>query len=242
MAFRLTFGPAAAEDKAEPDCAKWPSGFWVRGSVVVRWEERWRCGSYFPSRHFPRYQSQRRIETLSDPPVHSVGTEPRLKDNSENREASGAASAQSDDQRLLPRDKDVITPTCRTWMTRFTPYLTLRSLNAAEKPRFKLFSSHRNTAVCRHSKREDMFEVKPRAVEKKESSTETVLSGDRVEQMTKTYNDIDVVSHLLAERDRDLELAARIGQSLLQRNHRLQERNEAIEEQLAQTIDQITVS
>ncbi|XP_034007180.1 trafficking kinesin-binding protein 2 isoform X2 [Trematomus bernacchii] len=146
-----------------------------------------------------------------------------------------------------------------------------------------------------------MFEVKPRAVEKKESSTETdeglgssgknfgsmgsgsadsgsvylsdsqdwavspgcspddgtgqltaispmlaeetfrymILSGDRVEQMTKTYNDIDVVSHLLAERDRDLELAARIGQSLLQRNHLLQGRNEAIEEQLAQTIDQV---
>uniref|UniRef100_A0A665TW31 Trafficking protein, kinesin binding 2 n=1 Tax=Echeneis naucrates TaxID=173247 RepID=A0A665TW31_ECHNA len=67
----------------------------------------------------------------------------------------------------------------------------------------------------------------------------TVLSGDRVEQMTKTYNDIEVVTHLLAERDRDLELAARIGQSLLQRNHLLQERNEALEEQLAQTLDQV---
>uniref|UniRef100_A0A673BB66 Trafficking protein, kinesin binding 2 n=2 Tax=Sphaeramia orbicularis TaxID=375764 RepID=A0A673BB66_9TELE len=66
-----------------------------------------------------------------------------------------------------------------------------------------------------------------------------VLSADRVEQMTKTYNDIDVVTHLLAERDRDLELAARIGQSLLQRNHLLQERNEALEEQLAQALDQV---
>ncbi|XP_078099683.1 trafficking kinesin-binding protein 2 isoform X2 [Sander vitreus] len=146
-----------------------------------------------------------------------------------------------------------------------------------------------------------MFEVKPRAVEKKESSTETdeglgssgkhygslgsgsadsgsvylsdsqdwvvspsfspdegpgqhsaispmlaeetfrymILSADRVEQMAKTYNDIEVVSHLLAERDRDLELAARIGQSLLQRNHLLQERNEALEEQLAQALDQV---
>lgn len=66
-----------------------------------------------------------------------------------------------------------------------------------------------------------------------------ILSGDRVEQMTKTYNDIEVVTHFLAERDRDLELAARIGQSLLQRNHLLQERNEAIEEQLAQVLDQV---
>ncbi|XP_028835149.1 trafficking kinesin-binding protein 2 isoform X2 [Denticeps clupeoides] len=66
-----------------------------------------------------------------------------------------------------------------------------------------------------------------------------ILSADRVEQMTKTYNDIEVVTHLLAERDRDLELAARIGQSLLQRNHMLQERNEAVEEQLAQALDRV---
>ncbi|XP_041638072.1 trafficking kinesin-binding protein 2 isoform X2 [Cheilinus undulatus] len=144
-----------------------------------------------------------------------------------------------------------------------------------------------------------MFEAKPRAVEKKESSTETdeglgssgrhygslgsssacsvylsdsqdwavspscspdeapgqhsaispmlaeetfrymILSADRVEQMTKTYNDVEVVTHLLAERDRDLELAARIGQSLLHRNHLLQERNEALEEQLTQALDQV---
>ncbi|KAJ8003961.1 hypothetical protein DPEC_G00153840 [Dallia pectoralis] len=66
-----------------------------------------------------------------------------------------------------------------------------------------------------------------------------ILSADRVEQMTKTYNDIDIVTHLLAERDRDLELAARIGQSLLQRNHLLQERNESVEEQLTQALDQV---
>ncbi|XP_059427698.1 trafficking kinesin-binding protein 2 isoform X1 [Carassius carassius] len=71
------------------------------------------------------------------------------------------------------------------------------------------------------------------------NSLSKVLSADRVEQMTKTYNDIDVVTHLLAERDRDLELAARIGQSLLQRNHVLQERNESLEEQLAQALDQV---
>ncbi|KAK1795830.1 hypothetical protein P4O66_009858 [Electrophorus voltai] len=66
-----------------------------------------------------------------------------------------------------------------------------------------------------------------------------VLSSERVDQMTKTYNDIDVVTHLLAERDRDLELAARIGQSLLQRNRLLQEHNDSLEEQLAQALDQV---
>uniref|UniRef100_A0A674NIV8 Trafficking kinesin protein 2 n=1 Tax=Takifugu rubripes TaxID=31033 RepID=A0A674NIV8_TAKRU len=68
---------------------------------------------------------------------------------------------------------------------------------------------------------------------------EMFLSADRVEQVSKTYNDMEVVTQLLAERDRDLELAARIGQSLLQRNHLLQERNEALEEQLTQALDQV---
>uniref|UniRef100_A0A8C8SYG4 Trafficking kinesin protein 2 n=1 Tax=Pelusios castaneus TaxID=367368 RepID=A0A8C8SYG4_9SAUR len=66
-----------------------------------------------------------------------------------------------------------------------------------------------------------------------------ILGTDRLEQMTKTYNDIDMVTHLLAERDRDLELAARIGQALLKRNHALTERNEALEEQLGQVFDQV---
>uniref|UniRef100_A0A8C9V2Y5 Trafficking kinesin protein 2 n=1 Tax=Scleropages formosus TaxID=113540 RepID=A0A8C9V2Y5_SCLFO len=67
----------------------------------------------------------------------------------------------------------------------------------------------------------------------------TVLSADRAEQMARTYSDIDMMTHLLAERERDLELAARIGQSLLQRNHMLQQRSEALEDQLAQALDQV---
>nr|XP_009938110.1 PREDICTED: trafficking kinesin-binding protein 2 [Opisthocomus hoazin] len=64
-----------------------------------------------------------------------------------------------------------------------------------------------------------------------------VLGTDNVEQ--KTYSDADMVKHLLAEKDRDLELAARIGQALLKRNHRLTEQNEALEEQLGQTLDRV---
>ncbi|NWU92248.1 TRAK2 protein, partial [Upupa epops] len=60
---------------------------------------------------------------------------------------------------------------------------------------------------------------------------------DNVEQ--KTYTDADMVKHLLAEKDRDLELAARIGQALLKRNHLLMEQNEALEEQLGQTLDRV---
>lgn len=64
-----------------------------------------------------------------------------------------------------------------------------------------------------------------------------ILGTDNVEQ--KPYTDADMVKHLLAEKDRDLELAARIGQALLKRNHLLTEQNEALEEQLGQTLDRV---
>ncbi|NWI61525.1 TRAK2 protein, partial [Calyptomena viridis] len=64
-----------------------------------------------------------------------------------------------------------------------------------------------------------------------------ILGTGNVEQ--KTYSDADMVKHLLAEKDRDLELAARIGQALLKRNHLLMEQNDALEEQLGQTLDRV---
>uniref|UniRef100_A0A8C6YTM2 HAP1 N-terminal domain-containing protein n=1 Tax=Nothoprocta perdicaria TaxID=30464 RepID=A0A8C6YTM2_NOTPE len=59
-----------------------------------------------------------------------------------------------------------------------------------------------------------------------------VLCAERVSRVTKTYHDIDAVTNLLEEKERDLELAARIGQSLLKQNRSLTERNELLEEQL----------
>ncbi|XP_065809335.1 trafficking kinesin-binding protein 1 isoform X1 [Labrus bergylta] len=59
-----------------------------------------------------------------------------------------------------------------------------------------------------------------------------VLCSDRVGQVTKTYHDIKAVTHLLEEKERDLELAARIGQSLLKQNQELTTRNEMLDEQL----------
>ncbi|XP_053803304.1 trafficking kinesin-binding protein 2 isoform X2 [Vidua chalybeata] len=64
-----------------------------------------------------------------------------------------------------------------------------------------------------------------------------ILGTDNVEQ--KDCGEADMVKHLLAEKDRDLELAARIGQALLKRNHLLMEQNEALEEQLGQTLDRV---
>ena len=43
-------------------------------------------------------------------------------------------------------------------------------------------------------------------------------SGDRLSQMTKTYHDVEAVTRLLEEKEKDLELAAKIGQELLERN------------------------
>ncbi|XP_018093432.1 trafficking kinesin-binding protein 1 isoform X2 [Xenopus laevis] len=59
-----------------------------------------------------------------------------------------------------------------------------------------------------------------------------ILCSERVGRVTKTYRDIEAVTSLLEEKERDLELAARIGQSLLKQNRELTERNLILEEQL----------
>ncbi|XP_047435267.1 trafficking kinesin-binding protein 1 isoform X2 [Mugil cephalus] len=66
-----------------------------------------------------------------------------------------------------------------------------------------------------------------------------VLCSDRVGQVTKTYHDIKAVTHLLEEKERDLELAARIGQSLLKQNQELTARNEMLDEQLEIATEEI---
>uniref|UniRef100_A0A8C9VIY9 Trafficking kinesin protein 1 n=1 Tax=Scleropages formosus TaxID=113540 RepID=A0A8C9VIY9_SCLFO len=67
-----------------------------------------------------------------------------------------------------------------------------------------------------------------------------LLCAERVGQMTKTYNDIDAVTRLLEEKERDLELAARIGQSLLKKNKTLSERNEYLEEQVEHIREEVS--
>ncbi|XP_041533314.1 trafficking kinesin-binding protein 1 isoform X8 [Microtus oregoni] len=67
-----------------------------------------------------------------------------------------------------------------------------------------------------------------------------VLCAERVGQMTKTYSDIDAVTRLLEEKERDLELAARIGQSLLKKNKTLTERNELLEEQVEHIREEVS--
>ncbi|ESP04324.1 hypothetical protein LOTGIDRAFT_136398 [Lottia gigantea] len=58
--------------------------------------------------------------------------------------------------------------------------------------------------------------------------------------MTKTYNDIEAVTRLLEEKERDLELAARIGTTLLEKNRDLESRSENLEEQLSAANDKVS--
>ncbi|XP_078345699.1 uncharacterized protein LOC144631169 isoform X2 [Oculina patagonica] len=60
------------------------------------------------------------------------------------------------------------------------------------------------------------------------------LASDRTNQMTKTHNDLDAILQLLQEKEKDLELAARIGQSLLERNKQLLAKTQAFENFVAE--------
>ncbi|XP_075033266.1 trafficking kinesin-binding protein 1-like isoform X2 [Mixophyes fleayi] len=68
---------------------------------------------------------------------------------------------------------------------------------------------------------------------------EGVLCSERVGKVTKTYRDIDAVTSLLEEKERDLELAACIGQSLLKQNRELTAKNLFLEEELESAKEEV---
>lgn len=67
-----------------------------------------------------------------------------------------------------------------------------------------------------------------------------ILCAQRVTQMTRTYNDIEAVTRLLEEKERDLELAARIGQTLLEKNKELSDKTDQLEEQVTIANDKVS--
>ncbi|XP_051155855.1 trafficking kinesin-binding protein milt isoform X2 [Leptopilina boulardi] len=67
-----------------------------------------------------------------------------------------------------------------------------------------------------------------------------VLCSNRVSQMTKTYNDIEAVTRLLEEKEKDLELTARIGKELLTHNQKLESTVNALEAELKAANEKIT--
>ncbi|XP_044097246.1 trafficking kinesin-binding protein 2 isoform X2 [Neovison vison] len=138
------------------------------------------------------------------------------------------------------RDSESITDVCSN---EDLPEVELVSLLEEQLPQYKLrvdsLFLYENQDWTQSPRRQQHVPDALSPVLAEETFHYMILGTDRVEQMTKTYNDIDMVTHLLAERDRDLELAARIGQALLKRNHVLSEQNEALEEQLGQAFDQV---
>ncbi|XP_044525335.1 trafficking kinesin-binding protein 2 [Gracilinanus agilis] len=138
------------------------------------------------------------------------------------------------------KDSESITDVCSN---EDLPEVELVSLLEEQLPQYKLrvdslfLYENQDWTQSPRQNQHDSDAISPVLAE--ETFRYMILGTDRVEQMTKTYNDIDMVTHLLAERDRDLELAARIGQALLKRNHVLSEQNEALEEQLGQAFDQV---
>ncbi|VDP87049.1 unnamed protein product [Echinostoma caproni] len=69
---------------------------------------------------------------------------------------------------------------------------------------------------------------------------EKVLCGLRVSQMAHTYEDLEAITHLLEEKQNDLELAAKIGKNLLDKNHELERRLSDAEKKLISTEDTIS--
>ncbi|CAK9807371.1 Trafficking kinesin-binding protein milt [Anthophora plagiata] len=67
-----------------------------------------------------------------------------------------------------------------------------------------------------------------------------VLCSNRVSQMTKTYNDIEAVTRLLEEKEKDLELTARIGKELLSHNQKLETSVTSLEAGLKEANEKIT--
>ncbi|XP_076822608.1 trafficking kinesin-binding protein 1-like isoform X2 [Clavelina lepadiformis] len=65
-----------------------------------------------------------------------------------------------------------------------------------------------------------------------------LLSGKRLSQMTRTYHDIEAVVQLLEEKEKDLELAARIGQTLLTKNKEVAFQNDLLEEKLTHALEE----
>ncbi|KAL5280969.1 TRAK2 family protein [Megaselia abdita] len=59
-----------------------------------------------------------------------------------------------------------------------------------------------------------------------------VLCGNRVSQMTRAYDDIDAITRLLEEKEKDLELTVQIGKELLTQNNRLENRITELESDL----------
>ncbi|XP_061873551.1 huntingtin-associated protein 1 [Colius striatus] len=130
------------------------------------------------------------------------------------------------------RDAATITDLC----SGNVPEVEIVSLLGEQLPRYRLRADtvfgydHNDWLRASPGSLEPPAPLTPQQIE--ETLQYFLLCAERAVRITKTYHDIDAVTNLLDEKERDLELAARIGQSLLKQNRSLTERNELLEEQL----------
>ncbi|XP_066443925.1 trafficking kinesin-binding protein 1-like isoform X3 [Eleutherodactylus coqui] len=149
-------------------------------------------------------------------------------------------SAQDDDKRTAPvgnchhvKDASTITDVCTSGDV---PEVEIISLLQEQLPHYTLRADtmfgyeHDDWLHTPLLPPELPLRLTPEQIE--ETLKYFLLCSERVGRVTKTYRDIDAVTSLLEEKERDLELAARIGQSLLKQNRELTTRNEFLEEQL----------
>lgn len=66
-----------------------------------------------------------------------------------------------------------------------------------------------------------------------------VLSGERVSQMTRTFDDPEAIARLLEEKEKDLELTVQIGKELLAQNNTLEAKVAELEAELSKATDNI---
>lgn len=126
----------------------------------------------------------------------------------------------------------------------------VEQLHEVAAPLFERAAGRRHLSICDSGLGFDTDDDVPLSLSRSSTYTTSedgeeiidmeVLCGNRVSQMTKTYNDIDAVTRLLQEKEKDLELAAKIGQQLLNRNKALEERNSLLDAELSSATEKIT--
>uniref|UniRef100_A0A3B3QQT3 HAP1 N-terminal domain-containing protein n=1 Tax=Paramormyrops kingsleyae TaxID=1676925 RepID=A0A3B3QQT3_9TELE len=177
---------------------------------------------------------------VTDPPPSSEPRPLELAPADEEQYVSEPTASGVLPERVVYRDAGTITDVCNSTDL---PEVEIISLLEEQLPHYRLRADtiygyeHDDWLHTPLISADVSFDLTTEQIE--ETLKYFLLCADRVSQMTKTYSDIDAVTRLLEERERDLELAARIGQSLLKKNRNLIQHNEYLEEQVGRIQDEV---
>ncbi|XP_039305083.1 trafficking kinesin-binding protein milt isoform X2 [Solenopsis invicta] len=148
--------------------------------------------------------------------------------------------------RVSTRDAETITDVCSG---EELPEVEIISLLEEQIPRYRLradtltqFQGYENADwfIPAPALKSEDVDLKLSPDQIRETLNYFILCSNRVSQMTKTYNDIEAVTRLLEEKEKDLELTARIGKELLAHNQKLETTVNALETELKEANEKIT--